>query len=80
MRYTHQITGRTFTAAGQGEIPTSVAGTWDSGEAGVIYPAETFRDGGPVWVADQEQPRPLLEVLAEHVAEVTSRRIAQAQA
>lgn len=50
--FRHTTTGRTFTTTGEGEFGgTSAAGTWDSGQAGTIFPGETFRDGSPVWVA-----------------------------
>jgi hypothetical protein len=52
MLYIHQVSGRGFTATSAGEIPTTVAGTWDNGQAGVIYPGERLRDGSLVWVAE----------------------------
>lgn len=49
VRYSHVLSGRTFEGTHPGTHGASVAGTWDSGEAGVIYPAETLADGRPVW-------------------------------
>ena len=48
--YTHTVTGATFTATEEGPFgKSSVAGNWGSGEAGVIFPRETWKDGSPVW-------------------------------
>jgi hypothetical protein len=52
MLYIHQTSGRGFTATGAGETPGTLAGTWDNGQAGVIYPGERFRDQTLCWVAD----------------------------
>lgn len=49
-RFTHTITGRTFIGTGEGPFgASSVAGTWDSGEAGVIFPGDTLKDGSALW-------------------------------
>jgi hypothetical protein len=49
--FTHLLSGRTFTAAnGAGTFgASSVDGTWDSGQAGTIFPAEALTDGRKVW-------------------------------
>lgn len=52
VRYSHVLSGRTFEGTHPGTHGASVAGTWDSGEAGVIYPAEQLADGRPVWTAE----------------------------
>jgi hypothetical protein len=50
--FVHRTTGRTFTAeAGAGTFgAASRDGRWDTGQAGVIWPAE-HRGGSPVWTA-----------------------------
>lgn len=51
VRYTHVVSGRSFAGTHPGTHGSAMVGTWDSGEAGVIYPADTLRDGRPVWTA-----------------------------
>lgn len=51
MLHIHTGTGRTFTATSEGSFgAASVDGRWDTGEAGTIWPGETFADGSLVWV------------------------------
>lgn len=49
--FTHTLSGRTFTASGPSQEfgPAAVEGTWDSGEAGVIWPTETLMCGTLLW-------------------------------
>lgn len=50
--FVHALSGRSFTATEEGAYgAASLAGRWDSGEAGVIWPTETLVDGTRLWVA-----------------------------
>jgi len=48
----HTLTGRTFAATdgpSRSYGPAARDGRWDTGQAGTIWPAETFADGTPAW-------------------------------
>lgn len=51
LTFTHTVTGRKFHAIeGEGAYgAATLDGHWDTGQAGTIWPAETFRDGTLCW-------------------------------
>lgn len=49
--FVHSVSGQTFTAERVSEVygAAAVDGRWESGQAGTIWPNETFKDGSRIW-------------------------------